>query len=171
MFLKSVQKWFALKIKVAVVLKHYILSCFVCPSIARFESLGLTPTLLVIQKDKAQYWKSGAIFRSLVLNFSFYCSAFMIGEGRLLTNAHCVEHGTQVIFKVIHGSNYVNMSSSPGYISIPINLFCAIIILPIDFEGRIFLFSGKLKFLYYMSGFKSICMGRLSQAHKKCTSF
>lgn len=25
----------------------------------------------------------------------FY-SAFMIGDGKLLTNAHCVEHGTQV---------------------------------------------------------------------------
>lgn len=25
------------------------------------------------------------------------CSAFMIGNGKLLTNAHCVEHDTQVI--------------------------------------------------------------------------
>lgn len=25
------------------------------------------------------------------------CSAFMIGDGKLLTNAHCVEHGTQVL--------------------------------------------------------------------------
>lgn len=25
------------------------------------------------------------------------CSAFMIGNGKLLTNAHCVEHNTQVI--------------------------------------------------------------------------
>lgn len=29
------------------------------------------------------------------------CSAFMIGDGKLLTNAHCVEHNTQVYFIVV----------------------------------------------------------------------
>lgn len=29
--------------------------------------------------------------------FVFLCSAFMIGDGKLLTNAHCVEYNTQVI--------------------------------------------------------------------------
>lgn len=32
-----------------------------------------------------------------ILIFS-YGSAFMIGDGKLLTNAHCVEHYTQVIY-------------------------------------------------------------------------
>ncbi|OWM78040.1 hypothetical protein CDL15_Pgr018609 [Punica granatum] len=34
-------------------------------------------------------------------SFEFYpcCSAFMIGDGKLLTNAHCVEHDTQVKVK------------------------------------------------------------------------
>jgi len=32
-------------------------------------------------------------------DMSFY-SAFMIGDGKLLTNAHCVEHDTQVIIRL-----------------------------------------------------------------------
>jgi len=32
-------------------------------------------------------------------DMSFY-SAFMIGDGKLLTNAHCVEHDTQVIIQL-----------------------------------------------------------------------
>lgn len=40
-------------------------------------------------------------FRSslhILRDMSFY-SAFMIGDGKLLTNAHCVEHDTQVIIQ------------------------------------------------------------------------
>lgn len=35
---------------------------------------------------------------SLII-FLFY-SAFMIGDGKLLTNAHCVEHDTQVLISM-----------------------------------------------------------------------
>lgn len=35
---------------------------------------------------------------------SWICSAFMIGDGKLLTNAHCVDHDTQVLVKFrMHG--------------------------------------------------------------------
>ncbi|RWW82094.1 hypothetical protein BHE74_00009472 [Ensete ventricosum] len=45
------------------------------------------------QKQR-QYTSTG---RHLIL--SIFYSAFMIGDGKLLTNAHCVEHGTQVKVK------------------------------------------------------------------------
>jgi hypothetical protein len=35
----------------------------------------------------------------ILQDMSFH-SAFMIGDGKLLTNAHCVEHDTQVIIRL-----------------------------------------------------------------------
>jgi len=43
------------------------------------------------------------LLESLFINLTGHvlCSAFMIGDRKLLTNAHCVEHDTQVIFLII----------------------------------------------------------------------
>jgi hypothetical protein len=41
-------------------------------------------------------WLELKTFSKILQGLSLY-SAFMIGDGKLLTNAHCVEHDTQVI--------------------------------------------------------------------------
>lgn len=38
--------------------------------------------------------------------FLFLCSAFMIGDGKLLTNAHCVEYNTQAISECLTSSSF-----------------------------------------------------------------
>jgi hypothetical protein len=58
----------------------------------------------------------------ILQDMSFH-SAFMIGDGKLLTNAHCVEHDTQVIIRLDNFISSYNFISSCFYFALVCHSF------------------------------------------------
>ena len=59
----------------------------------QFHTLSFGVYFYIVTVQTTYY----ALWSLCSCSFYLLCSAFMIGDGKLLTNAHCVEHDTQVM--------------------------------------------------------------------------